>query len=156
MGAAVALTAVSMVMGHSAQRKQAKAQRQQEAAQRAAAKANQRIADIKARQARVQAAREQRRVVATQQNIATSSAVSSSGQSGFIGSIQSQYSSALASAGQVESISRESSIFNNAASARASSLYGSAANFAQFADLAKGGATMASIWDKQGASDMFA
>lgn len=148
MGVAVALGAVSLLSGHAAQRKQAKAQRQQEAAARASARAQKRIADIQARNRRVAAYKEQRRTVASQQNIAASSNTTSSGQQGFIGSIQSQYASAFNSSQQIESIASQNSIFNQQASARASQLFGSASNYAGLSDIAKGGADLASIWQQ--------
>lgn len=155
MGVAVALTAVGMVMGHSAQRKQAKAQRKQEDAARASAKAQQRIADIRAKQNRLAAAKEQRRTLAAQQNISASSSITSSGSAGFIGSIQSQYANALSTSNQISSIARQNSIFNQQASAQASNLYGSAAKWEGLADLTTGASTIFSLFDTKGASDMF-
>ena len=146
MGAAVVIGGLGLLQSHSAGRKAEKANREQAKAAAFAAKKQQRIDDIQAQRRRVAAARENRRVLASHTNLSESSGVSSSGATGFAGSVRSQYTSAVAASRNIDSLRSEISIFNTDASQNAARLFGQSASLSNQADLFKGVSDLTSIF----------
>ncbi len=148
--AAPYITAATAVYGaysaNAAGKEAAKGRAAQARAQAFEAKRRKRIDDIAASRSRREAARGHRRDIAVAQNKAQASSSASTGFSGLLASIGSQYTSALQESRSRDSLLGEISVFNQSQTSFASAAFGNAASRSGRANAAAGLNTAVSIF----------